>query len=131
MQATDVHGQTFKNGTVTLLARIVGQDGDNLVKADLSTITYTIYLLDERDPDARTAVSEHSAVPVTVANAIFDTLQTGGVWDVDETGYNFRHTLDVSEHEAFAIAGRCYLVEFRMTPTSGQVIVVRFRLKVV
>jgi hypothetical protein len=39
--------------------------------------------------------------------------------------------LDVSEHQAFAVAGRRYLVEHQLTPTDGQQILVRFRLNVI
>ena len=49
----------------------------------------------------------------------------------DAVGYNFRHVLDVSENQAFAIAGRRYLIEFQLTPVSGQVILVRFRVNVI
>jgi len=31
-------------------------------------------------------------------------------------GHNFRHVLDISTHEAFAVAGRRYLVEYRFAP---------------
>jgi hypothetical protein len=70
-------------------------------------------------------------VSLLVANCIFDTLQTDPIWTVDAIGYNFRHVLDVSAHPAFAIAGRRYLIEYQLTPTAGQTILVRFRLSVI
>ena len=62
---------------------------------------------------------------------VFDTLQTDPAWTVDTTGYNFRHVLDVSAHQAFTLAGRRYLVEFQLTPVVGQVILARFRINVI
>lgn len=130
-EAIDVFGTAFKNGSVTLLARVVGPAGVNILQADINTIKYTVYLLDDQNPDSRTAVAEHANVTLVVADVIFNTLQTDAIWTVDATGYNFRHILDVSDHQAFTVAGRRYLVEYQLTPAVGQTIVVRFRINVV
>lgn len=126
--AEDVHGAVFKNGTITNLARVVGADGTNITQSDIDSGVYSIYLLNDQDADSRTAVTNHSAVALTIADVIFDTLQTDSIWTKDDTGYNFKHVIDVSSDVAFAIAGRRYLVEYTLTPNSGQVITVRFRL---
>jgi len=130
-EAMDIHGAAFKNGSVTLMARIVGAAGVNILPADVTTVTYTVFLLDDQDPDSRTAIAGHTAVPLMAANVIFSTLQTDALWTVDTTGYNFRHVLDVSAHPAFTIAGRRYLVEFQLHPVVGQIILVRFRINVI
>ena len=130
-EAMDIHGTAFKNGSVTLLARIVGAGGANVLQADINTVKYTVYLLDDQNPDSRTAVSEHANVTLAVADVIFNTLQTDAIWTVDTTGYNFRHVLDVSAHQAFTVAGRRYLVEYQLTPAVGQIILVRFRINVI
>lgn len=130
-EAADIHGTAFRNAAATLLARVVGEDGQPIVQADIASAKYIVYLLDDQDADARTAVTGHDDVSLTVSEVIFDSLQTGGLWTVDETGYNFRHGLDVSANQAFTIAGRRFLVEHRLTPTSGQVILVRFRINVI
>jgi hypothetical protein len=130
-EAGDIYGTAFKNGSVTLLARIVGQNGVNILPSDIDVIRYTAYLLDDQDADSRTAVTGHAAVSLTAADVIFSTLHTDPTWTVDAIGYNFRHVLDVSAHPAFAIAGRRYLVEYQLTPTEGQVILVRFRINVI
>jgi len=129
--AIDIYGTAFKNGSATLLARVVGQGGADVVQADLSAVRYTVYLLDDQDPDSRTAVANHTGVSLLVAQVIFDSPQLDPLWTVDEIGYNFRHVLDVSPHQAFSIAGRNYLVEYQLTPMAGQVILVRFRLHVI
>ena len=130
-QASDIFGTVFKNASATLLGRIVDGDGNAIQQADLSSITYSVYLLDDSDPDAATVVTGHDAASLTIADVIFDTLQTGGIWDVDATGYNFKHILDVSTNQAFAEAARNYQIRYELTPTSGQVIIARFRTYVV
>ena len=131
VEAADTYGTAFKNGSVTLLARVVGKDGQNIVQTDIASAKYSVYLLDDQDADGRTAATGHSDVDLTVADVVFNTLQNDALWTVDETGYNFRHVLDVSANQAFTIAGRRFLVEFELTPNTGQVILVRFRLNVI
>ena len=129
--AADIHGTAFRNGSATLLARVVGSDGQPIVQADVTSAKYTVYLLDDQDADDRTPVTGHADVSLTVADVIFDSLQTDALWTVDEVGYNFRHVLDVSANQAFTIAGRRFLVVFELTPADGQVILVRFRVNVI
>lgn len=124
----DIYGTVDKNGTATCLARIVGEDGAAINQASVSAVTYSVFLLDENDPDARSAVDGHDGESLGVSTIIFNSLQTDARWTVDDTGYNFRHTIDVSTDGAFTVAGRSYLVEYRLMPAGGQVIVARFRL---
>ena len=62
--------------------------------------------LDPHNPDVRTAIEGHQDVAVTPAGVLFDMLQRDAAWTRDAVGYNFRHEIDVSQHEAFAAAGR-------------------------
>jgi len=126
--STDTYGTVFKGGSATCLARIVGHDATAITRTDVSSIQYSIYLLAADDPDSRTVVAGHDAVAVDKITTIFDSLQTDARWTRDDVGYNFRHTIDVTSNGAFMLAGRDYLVEYRLTPTTGQVILVRFRL---
>ena len=129
--AADIYGTAFKNGSATLLARVVGKDGQAVTQADIASAKYAVYLLDDQDADGRTPVAGHADVSLTVSELIFNALQTDALWTVDETGYNFRHTLDVSANQAFATAGRRFLVRYELTPNSGQVILLRFRVNVI
>jgi hypothetical protein len=130
-EANDIYGTAFKNGSATLLARIVGAQGASVLPGDINAIKYTVYLLDDQNPDSRTAVAQHVGVSLSAAEVLFATLQTDPMWTVDAIGYNFRHQLDVSAHPAFAIAGRRYLVEYQLTPAVDQMILVRFRINVI
>jgi hypothetical protein len=126
--AADIHGVVFKNGSATLLARVVGALGTPVTQSDLASAKYTAYLLDENDPDGAAPVAGHTDVTLDVASLVHDELQNDELWDVDDTGYNFRHTLDVSTYQVFTMAGRIYRIVFELTPTSGQIVLVRFRV---
>lgn len=126
--STDTYGTVFEGGTATCLARVVGHDAQTITRADILSIEYSIYLLDENDPNSRTLVNGHDAVALDKIGVMFDELQTDACWTRDTTGYNFRHTLDVASAAAFVLCRRDYLVEYRLTPYSGQVVLVRFRL---
>lgn len=128
MNASETHGVVFKSHTATLLARVVGWDGTAIAQANLSAAEYSIYLLDDNDPDYRLAIEDHDEVSLTVSAVIFNALQTDSRWTKDATGYNFRHTIEIDENQAFTLAGRKYLVQYTLTPTTGQPIVLRFRL---
>ena len=126
--ASDIHGVVFKNGSATLLARVVGAQGTPVTQSNVASARYTAYLLDENDPDAATPITGHTDVAVDVASLVYNSLQNDELWDVDQAGYNFKHVLDVSTHPAFTAAGRTYRIVFELPPTSGQVILVRFRV---
>jgi len=129
--AVDIQGVVYKGGSCTLLARVVGPDAQPIVQGDIASAAYTVYLLDDADPDQQTPVDGHEDESLAVADCIYDDLQNDDLWDADETGYNFRHTLDVSSDSAFATAGRRYRVVVTLTPTVGQVILLRFRVRAI
>jgi hypothetical protein len=126
--AQDIQGEVFKNGSAILLARVVGAGGAAVTRDEVAAIRYTACLLDDQDPDQQTPLDGHVAVSLSVADTIYDALQTDAIWTRDAIGYNFKHVLDVSSHQAFPTAGRSYRIVYELTPTSGQVILVRFRV---
>jgi hypothetical protein len=130
-QAKDIFGTAFKNGTALLMARIVDSAGAIVQQVGIAAIEYSIYELDPCLPDQLTPVAGHNDVALDVAEVIFNALQTGGLWTVDDVGYNFRHEIDVTETEAFPKAGAQYQVRYQLTPTTGQKTIVRFQLRVI
>lgn len=108
----------FASGTVTLLARLVGWAATVLQRADITSLKYTVYSIDAVT-GAATAVTGHENVALTVADVIFDALQTDARWTVDATGYNFRHTLAINSNAAFSAAGT-YRIDLIVTPATGQ-----------
>jgi hypothetical protein len=130
-EARNIEGSAFKNGSATLMARVVGANGANILGSEVAAIHYSIYLLDDQDPDRRVTVAGHDDVALTPGAVVFDSLRTDALWTIDSVGYNFCHILDVSAYPAFSIAGRRYLVEYRIAPNAGQIILVRFRINVI
>jgi hypothetical protein len=130
-EAIDIYGTAFKNGSLTAMARIVGADGENITQADIATVRYSVFLLDDQDPDSRTAITGHAQITLPVYEVVFNSLQLDATWTVDTIGYNFRHVLDIAAYPAFAVAGRRYLLEYALTPLAGQVILVRYRINVI
>jgi hypothetical protein len=126
----EVPGIAFKNAAVMCLARVVGWNGAPLLPADVSAIRYTVYELDEADPDSETPIPGHIARNVNVADVLLPALQLDGRWDVDTVGYNFRHLIDVIDDEAFPVAGPYYRIRYELV-TVSQTVVLRFRLRCV
>ncbi len=136
----DTHGQVFKNGTKTCLARLVDESASLITQADFdlasssgecgANAVYTVYLLDQWDVDTRTPIAGHTNVGLDITDIIFDVLQTDDSWTIDDTGYNFKHQIDICApgSSPFTVAGARYLVEFTLAPTSGQIIIVRYQL---
>ena len=121
----DIYSTVFKGGTVRLVARAY-LDGADIKQAAVSAIVYSIFLLDDQDPDSRTPVTGHGAVSLDAADVIFDTLQTDG----QAGNYNFKHVIPIGVHPAFTIAGRNYLVEYTIVPLVGEKLILRFRVHV-
>ena len=129
-------GVALKNSAPIFLARVVGNDGSYLVQANLSSIAYSIFTLNPNDPDSETAVvAAHTATSLTVSAVIWDTLQLDALWRnddgdyVDSTGYNFRFQPSIASSQAFPVAGAHYLVRVTMTPSSGQKIILTWKVR--
>ncbi len=130
-QASDILGTAYKNGSAILMARIVDSAGAYIQQSGVSQIEYSIFELDPCRPDNVVAVAGHDSVALSVSSVIYDSLQTGGLWTVDATGYNFRHQINVSQNEAFPKAGTQYQVRYELTPSAGQKSIIRFQLRVI
>ena len=131
INAADYYCTLQKNGTGTFLARIVDATAAVVAPADIAALSYSLYQLDDQDANARLPVNGHQAVPLAAAEVLYDSLQSGLPWTTDVEGYNFCHTLDISAHPAFPVAGRRYLLEYCLLPAAGQVILLRFRVNVI
>lgn len=132
--AKEITRSVFKNGSAVFMARVVGNNGVAINQASISAAEYSVYLVEAGTDDDDVVVASHDAVALTVASIIFDTLQTTDTaWTLaggDATGYNLRYEIDVATVQAFTIADRYYRVIFKLTPVSGQAILVRFKVKV-
>jgi hypothetical protein len=119
----DAHVSVKKGFTRLMRRRVRKWNGDDITQDYISTITYTAYLLDGHDADERTAITGHTAVSVSKADVIYDTVQSDNYCD----DWNFSHVPEVDDAPLFTIAGRMYLVVYTITPADGsQDIPVRF-----
>lgn len=108
-------------GAIEVMNRLTDRAGNLITQADVDTITYTVYGVGPNG--TLEAVTGHDGETLTVADVVFDELQTGAPWSADATGYNFLHALDVSANAAFVAWGARYLIVYRVNLTSGQPIV--------
>jgi len=115
--AVHFYGSVLDNGTVRLRGQITNDDGDLISIGGTEAASYTIYLVAQYDGDDRVAVEGHDDVELTPADCI---LNTPGEWELDATGYNFQHTIDISESPAFTLVGRTFLVVVSVTPNGEQ-----------
>lgn len=96
-----------EDGATVFLARIYGVDG-TFTQSLFGTITR--YVKDTRGSGAP------SSATLTVANVVFDTMQTNAITWPYSTGYNFRDVLPAS-----ALAEpRRYIVQYKFEPTGGE-----------
>jgi len=103
---------------ITFLARVLVDASNTLtpaVQADISTITYAVYA-------GATSIGTGS---VAVSSSVYNTLQTGTIWGVDSTGFNFKATL---ANTLFPTGSTTYTVDFKFTLASGNQFFVSFEV---
>ncbi|MDH3505418.1 MAG: hypothetical protein OEM58_12940, partial [Nitrospirota bacterium] len=88
---------------------MLGGDGAVIQQADVSSIAYSVYDADD--------TSSPGTGTLTVANVVYDALQTDARWTKDSTGYNFGWAAPAS---LFATGDKLYVVEILLTPASGE-----------
>jgi len=120
-----------KDTTGAFLARVAGWNGQPIVQADIASITYTAYLIDEAS-GAQSVVANQQAIPAVVGSVIYDTLQVNNRWTADAIGYNFEHMPSIKVNPLFSIRGRRYLLVYTLVPTNSSLenIVVEFSIEV-
>jgi hypothetical protein len=126
--ANGIFSKALASGPVIVMARIVDYRGAPIRRSDVSAIEYSVYELDPFWPEQLTVVRGQRAVPLVVADVLFDSLQIGRLWAVDDIGYNFRHELPDGSSSEFAKVGRLYEVAYQVTMNTGRKVNVRFRI---
>lgn len=132
MANNETYRVTCRRGDApTFMARVRKNDGSYITQATTASIAYTLYTLTRSEPSGRTAVTAHTAVACTVASVVFDTPQTGTLWgNKDTTGYNFAHQPTFAGTILANIGVDQYLLEYTITPTTGQAIRIGFLVSV-
>lgn len=117
-----VECQAFAGVNVSLMGRVEGDNGANVTQAAISSIAYSVGTLTVED-DGEETFAETASGSLTVADVVFDTLQTDARWDRDATGYNFRWTAPGSLRPT---AGDTYRFVVTMTQSGGGLIVCKW-----
>lgn len=116
MASTDkILGFVWEDGGGTVLARAVGQDAVAITQASLTSVAWKAF--DESGATRDTPVANGT---LTIADDIFDTLQTDPRWTLDDDGYNVRHEIAAT---VFSAGDHIYRVEYTFTPATGQVFI--------
>ncbi|MDO4549652.1 MAG: hypothetical protein Q4C96_00195 [Planctomycetia bacterium] len=133
--ARDIYGNVFTGGCVTLMARAVSHQAEVLTPSNISSVNYSIYLLSNDDPQKMESVTGYTNISLSVNDVLYSELQKDKRWIIDETGYNFCHTLTNSHGTIFTLTNRDYLVVYRFTmtddPQHEKEIILRFRIFVI
>ena len=104
------HYVIWEDSGYTVLARILGHDGDAVQQADVSAISYTV----EESTDPSTEVASGT---LTVSSVVYNTLQTDSRWARDTTGFNFAAAMPAT---TVPNGSMTYLVDYTFTPATGQ-----------
>lgn len=123
-----ITGTVVAKSGVTLMARVLGNNGRPITRASLSAITYHVYNVTDAED-----VSSGSG-SLTIADVVFDDLQQNDPrWTKDAAdlpgsdgrwGYNFLATLPAS---LFTAGGDRIQVDIKITPVSGEPFVQPFQ----
>lgn len=100
--------QVVQGNPVAIAARAVDMNRDLLVQANITSITCTVTDIREQE--------ETYSESVSVAESVFNTLQFGDAWTIDDQGYNMLAKVPGS---AFPLPNRKYQVEFKFVSPSG------------
>lgn len=98
----------FEDSGALLMARVKLESG-YLQQSDVSAINVIC-------SEKGTPATITGNVNLTIADVVFDALQTGWPWQTDEDGYNFRYQAPAS---FFPDGNKSYLVEIKFTRAGG------------
>ncbi len=110
--------ECFEDGGATLMDRILGNAGTAITQATISAIALKVYECTSKENAINAVGDEVSGVggSLTVADYVYDTLQTAAPWSAGGTGYNFRYNAAAA---IFPSGSKWYRLEFKFTPATG------------
>ena len=112
-------GEVYEDSAAVILARISDAAGATISQATVSAVNYEVW-----QKNGTAAVITTTAL--TVNTVCYTALQTNAtMWTVDDTGYNFKHTLGTN---ILTTANTQYVIQYNFTMVSGDVFPVQFEL---
>ena len=130
MQVIEKNKAAVQGHVVVVMARLVDGAGDVVRQSGIDAIEYSIFGYDRCDPHGRRVYCPHDRLALPAGAVIFNSLQTDGLWTVDDAGYNFRHEFDFPASDSRATSDRRLGLEYEITPKFGSRTIVRFQLGV-
>lgn len=105
----------WRDGSLLVMGKLLGNAGATVTQASLSSITMSVFDMDDNDDQVGVDTS------LTISSTVYDSLQDDEPWDTDNgAGYNFRYTIAGS---FFPTGGHRYWIEFEFVPVSGDSII--------
>ena len=120
MSNTPTNATIYEDTGITCMSRILGDDASAITQATTSAITVAVF--------KNTSTVATYTASLTVADVVFNSLQTDSRWNKDSTGYNWRYDVIAS---VFDDGDATYRLEFKFTPTSGSQYFVIFEIDTV
>jgi hypothetical protein len=127
---SEMNGAAIASQSAVLMARIVDATGRCVESCDIVSIRYSIVEVNADAPSEITVIAGHDRVLLDVNGVIFDRPEFGGLWTIDEQGYNFRHEIVANPSESFPKPHAHYHVVYEMLAADGQRSTVRFALRI-
>ncbi len=113
-------GSVLVNGTCNTAAVVTGYMDEPISRDDVQAIKVSVF---EIVNGRRLPIDGFEGLAVAVADAMPATPHTGPPWNA-EPGVNFLHVLPIPEGSPFTTPRAEYVVEYLLTPASGEMIVV-------
>jgi hypothetical protein len=127
MQLINGHRRSVPRANqLTLLARLVGRDGESLRPTDVRSIEYWI-VYERTSVQAQTPVQH--AIPIDVGQVIRTGLSTESEWLVDRVGYNFCHNVSCLTIACISTSGANIELHYRLTLITGETVIASFRIR--
>ncbi|HEY4232619.1 MAG TPA: hypothetical protein VGM76_04280 [Lacipirellulaceae bacterium] len=128
--SSEMNGAAIASQSAILMARIVDAAGRSVERSDIASVRYLILEIDAAQPDVAVVVTGHDRVRLDVDAVIYDALEFGGLWSIDELGYNFRHEIVVVPTATFPKPHAHYQVVYELVSAAGQTASIRFTLRI-
>jgi hypothetical protein len=130
LDTCEMNGTPVASNSAVLMARIVDRTGRAITRSEVASIKYSIVEIDRTNSDQVTIVPGYDDMPLDVDQVIFDTPEFGGLWTIDEEGYNFRHEIAANLATGFPKPRAHYQVCYELESTTGERSIVRFQLRI-
>ncbi|HEX3598900.1 MAG TPA: hypothetical protein VHU84_02085 [Lacipirellulaceae bacterium] len=113
--------------TAVLMARLVDPQGKCMNPAAIQSIEYSLF--EVAKGRRKRPVRGHVARRLNINEVVLAGLQNDDAWDVDCSGYNFRHEISVARSEVPAGGDVCYELLYLIRNTTGEESIVQFRVR--